>query len=614
VSPYKPLDIEPEAFGDPNDLMVQQYVAQLTSQQNMEFARNRLRCQLLESYLNYTPTEQPGGLEQAGEDAVTDALLSGMGLLFPDTYTMPGSQRKLTGCFYESPINLLVDPDARKMDFGHAKWVARRHLDPVWEVERRFNLPKGSLKNKAYIESNSAQASWRASDTGRSDRRQGNTFDQIEWYEIWSIGGVGDRLAGADESLRKAFDQYVGDYAYLAIAGGVVPWPLNCPPDKFRSAGVKDIQERFRWPVPYWMDRRWPFAACEFYRNADNSWPIAPMAPGLGELSFLNFLITRLASHVWESTKQYVGCVESQRAKIEKLLKAGEDLAVFGVPDMQKNIRNLVDFLQYPNLNTDIWATATTLMEIFDKRVGLTEIWYAIAPTQSRSATDVQAKQEKAAIRPDYMAKRVEKFMGDAAAMEKLCAYWNKGGVRGQDIRPLVGTVGAGLWDQLFADADPEVVAREMLCSVASGSAKKRNRAQELTSLNQIYQPISQQFVQGASITTDTRPLNALNKKLFDAMDIDSGGLEMGPWAPPPQPPDPAVQQEAAMEQQRHQMELTQEAESHDQDLRLKEEEADQDLQIEAEKAEQSMYLAAEKAKLDARLARMKAQAKPQVA
>ena len=629
VNPYRPVQIEPEAFGDPNDPMVQQYVAQITGQQNHEHARNRLRCRLLESYLNYTPQEQPGGLEQAGEDAVTDALLSGLGILFPDSYTMPGSDRRLTGSFYESPVNLLIDPDSRKMDFGKAKWVARRHLDPVWEVERRFNLPKDSLKDKAYIESHAAQASRQASDLGNLDRQRGLTFDQIEWYEIWSIGGVGDRLAGADESLRKAFDKYVGDYAYICVAAGGVPWPLNCPPNKFRQASVENIQERFRWPVPYWMDQRWPFATCQFYRHPDRSWPIAPLSPGLGELTFLNFLITRLANHVWQSTKQFVAVVESAREEIEKLLKRGEDLAVFGIPDMQKNINNLVSFLQYPDLSTDIWATATSVMELFDKRVGLSEIMYAmnVGGVASRTATDVQAKQEKASIRPDHMAKKVEQFMCEAAAMEKLCAFWSKGGVRGQDIQPLLGSVGAGLWDQLFADADPEVVAREMLCTVVSGSAKKRNRSTELAGINQLYQPVSQQLGQYAATTTDTGPLNALNRKLFDALDVDGEGLDMGPMAPPPQQPDPAIEQEAAMEQQRHEQEMAQGQEKHDQEIDLKqaelslkeaeaamgmeiqEDESELEMEIKEEEADQAMRLAEMKAKLDARLARMKAAA-----
>lgn len=608
VHPNRPVELEPEVFGDPNDPMVQQIFQQAETQQESEFARNRVRCRLLETYLNYTPTEQPGGLEQAAEDAITDALISGLGFLFPAPFTMPGSNRVLTGCFYESPRNVLYDPDARKPDFGHAKWVARRHLDPIWEIERRFKLKKGALKGHAYIESNSAIASRQASDLGNLDRSRGYTFDQIEWYEIWSIGGVGSRLAGADESLRTAFDRHVGDYAYLAVTAGGVPWPLNSPPAEFRAATVEDIQQRFRWPVPFWQDRRWPFAALEFYRHPDNAYPIAPLAPGLGELTLLNFLITRLATHVWQSTKQFVAVAESALKQIEAVLREGKDLAVFGIPDMQKNINNLVSFLQYPNLSTDIYSVIANTMEMFDKRTGLTELWYSMNPggAASRTARDVQAKQEKASIRPDHMAKKVEQWLTQVSAMEKLCAFWGDGrrpGVRGQDIQPLLGSVGAGLWDQLFANADPEVIAREMYCTVVAGTAKKRNHQTELAAVNQIYAPLSQQLGEYAQLTGDSEPLNALNNKLFEVLQYDGNDLKMGPWAPPQaeqQGPDP----EQVREDEKHQQDLTHEQEKHDQKMDIEDEEADQSLDIEADAAAQDLRLEEAKGKLQARLAR----------
>ena len=66
----------------------------------MEYAVENVRNQLYESWLNYTPGEQPGGgLAQHSAMAITEGLITGRGVLWVDWYKMPGSKRKLTGCF-----------------------------------------------------------------------------------------------------------------------------------------------------------------------------------------------------------------------------------------------------------------------------------------------------------------------------------------------------------------------------------------------------------------------------------------------------------------------------------------------------------------------------------
>lgn len=592
VNPYDPIMLEPEAFGDP--MLYQALVAQ----QQQEYAANRMRCDVLERYLNYTPQEQPeGGLRQAAEDGITEALVTGMGLLWPESYRMPGSDRTLTGCFYDTNENLVVDPDSRRMDFGKAKWVARRHVQPYWEVERRFNLPEGSLKKKAQHQSSEARASEETRQLKNRDRQRRYTFDAIEWWEVFSIGGIGGRLSGMDPNLRVRFDEVVGDYAYLAIASSV-EWPLNCPSDVFETATVDEIRQRFQWPVPYWQDRRWPFAQLAFYRNPDEAWPISPLAPGLGELMLLNLIFSRMACQVYEGTRLFIALAESHKEELEKALRnSRKDIVTFGVHDKRLPIDKLVSFLQYPGIHLDLWKMASALMELFDKRVGLTELWYATSPTQSRTAADIQAKQEKAAIRPDHMAQKVEQWLSEVGAMEKLCAYWS--GVRGQDVLPLVGTVGAQVWDGLFADADPEIIAREMQCEVVAGTAKKRNQQLELANIGQLYAPLSQMLTAYATATGDTRPLNTLNTKAFEAMNFDGQGLEMGPWMPPPPPPgsDPeelAAEAEEMRKQESHEAELERKDEAHDMAMA---------------QGAQKLRLEAAKAALQKRLARIKGKA-----
>lgn len=646
VKPYDPLEFGPEVLGDPNDPNVQQYYQQLMQTQQSEHSRAKVRCDLVQKYLNYTPREQPvGGLKTAAEDAITEALVKGRGVLWPNYYSMPGSDRVLTGCFFDSVDNLLIDPDAHSLE--DAKWVARRRVEPIWAVERKFNLKKDQLKGFASYESADAQANRATVEHGNYKRQKGETFDLITYYEIWSKGGVGTRLTGVAEGLGKTFDKYCGDFCYIAVAPNV-PWPLNAPAQSFTTASPEDVQKKFKWPIEFWRDGRWPMACLDFYRHPNKPWPIALLAPAMGELTFLNFMIAHLTSRIWSSQRTFIGVAQSMLSKVEEQYNNGSDLAVFGIPDVVgRNIKDIVQFLEHPDVPKDAWAIFAAVMEMFDKRTGLTEIMYGlnVGGKVSRTATDVQAKTEKASIRPDYMAGKVEEFLTEVSAMEKLAAHRR---VRGKDVSPLLGKVGAQLWDQLFTATDPEIVAREMLCTVEAGSVRKPNFARDMHNIQQIYGPMSQQFVAYAQISQNPEPLNELNRLFCQSLQKPSTGLQMGAWAPPPPPPgtpDPQ-QQEMQMKQQEAEMDMQikqQEAQmkqqeaaqgmqveqqksmlsllgqrtgvqadqtKHTQEIRQAEEEHDQDMEFNEETHQQDMRHEQMKATLQSRLARIQATAK----
>jgi hypothetical protein len=69
--------------------MLYQQFQQENAQRGPSMTRS---ARLLEMYLNYTPTEQPGGgLATHASDAITEALVKGRGCLWPRPYFMPGS-------------------------------------------------------------------------------------------------------------------------------------------------------------------------------------------------------------------------------------------------------------------------------------------------------------------------------------------------------------------------------------------------------------------------------------------------------------------------------------------------------------------------------------------
>ncbi len=556
VRPPDPFRFGPELFGQGEEAeMVYQQAA---AEQQQRQAMLRAGCDVLERYLRYTPEEQPnGGLLQASENAVIEALVKGRGVLWQEPFTMPGSTTTLTGSFYDTVDRLLIDPDSESPNFGEAHWIAKICIEPHWKAERARGLPYGSLRNKGNLESAEAQGARRGNPRGAAERGKGTTFDLVRYYKIWSIGGIGARLTGTKLQMQEAFEEVVGDYAYIEVAPGV-PYPLNLHPSQLAEATDEEVREAFSWPIPYWKDQRWPCSLLDFYRQPNCSWPISPLRPGLGELVALNIIMSHLTHHVYQNSRTLVAVLKSAQKDVEAALKSGEDMSVFGIPEILKDIDHLIKFVQGPPVNYDVWRIVEHLFNLFDKRVGLSDLLYGMNPgAASRTAPDAETKREALSVRPDYLASKVEAWQTDTARNEKLCAYFS--GVSGESLRPLLGDVGAWVFDQAFANAEEEVVLREMSCSIRQGSARKPNRQRDAENLKEVYQPFSIQLGQYAQVTGDTGPLNELNRKLGEAMEIDMTGLEMGPLVPPEQeesPPDPA--QEARAEKIRQDIEAEQ--------------------------------------------------------
>jgi len=593
VRPYEPLQFGPELFGIPSQppqppppeaqqdpmamyqyqTAAQQYQAamgqyqQRMQQEGLDASRNTKRCELMERYLSFTPREQPdGGLEEAARRGITEALVKGRGLLWAETYANPGSSTKLTGCFYGSVDELLIDPDAISHHFGEARWIARRHRHPAWMVEKKFGLKHGALKGKGTIESSDARGANSAKVNTETARNEGKTFDLMEYWEIWSIGGVGTRLTGVTYSLSQSFDEVVGDYAYIVVAGGV-SYPLNAPPasalddpaQSFESVGDDEVAAMFAWPVPYWKDRRWPVVMLDFYVIPHNeqkprrsAWPQPPLGPAIAELSALNIIISGLVNAVHEGSRTYAAMAKSMAEDFGKMFDEDGPFGKISIPDSMMQgatggIESLIHFFRAPDQSKDILMVIQMLLNLVEKRTGLSEILYSrnSGGAASRSATDAASKSEKASVRPEDMANRVAKWLSEGAEIEKICAYWS--GPKGRDLVPFFGRTGAELWDQLIANEEPEVVFYGMRCTVEASDVRKPNKERDAQNMGQLYPPLSQTFM-GAQ---QMGPLNALHKLMFKAIDQ--------PWSdsllmqPPPQPPGPSPQE---IEQQKLQGEM----------------------------------------------------------
>ena len=149
----------------------------------------------MESWLNYTPREMPGGgLEKHAQRAITEALVKGRGVLWAEPYQKAASDKMLTGLFYDSVDNLFLDPDATKLE--DVRWIAQRCVEHYRDVEERFGLPRNSLKGKASLESMWAEGEKDRSEEAAMYQANGTGKDLVLYYKVYSKSGLGVEFVG----------------------------------------------------------------------------------------------------------------------------------------------------------------------------------------------------------------------------------------------------------------------------------------------------------------------------------------------------------------------------------------------------------------------------------
>ena len=537
VEPKRPCDLPPEIF--PGGVESQEY-QQYQQVYQQEIGTDKAIASLLGKWLNYTPHEQPGGgLVEDSQLATIDALLEGRGCLWSELYTMPGSKRLLTGSFRDDPRNLLTDPDYNDMHRG--KWIARRKVMPTWEAERRYGLKRGALSEKASLESHWNYGESAGSASSGMYRASGLSNDMIVVWEIWSKMGPGCRKTQVPELIKDHLESVVGDYCHIAVSPNV-PYPLNMPTEDMKEASDDEVREAFAWPIPMWQDSRWPVNCLDLYPDTKSSWPIPPLAPGLGELKFLNAMVPWAANRIWSSSRDFWAVAQGHLNHLEQYLKEGDDQCVIPVKGGD-DVRKLIQIMQQPETRVDVWRIIDMVSDLFDKRVGLTDFMYGKADTQDRSAETTRSRMSMIGIRPDYMRMRAKKWQSHVASSE---AFLARIFISGAELVDLLGMVGASLWDQLVASTDIEKVMRQFSYTVSASSIQRPDRDKKAENAQQMMQIVGPIADGHATLTGDPTVLNLLLKKLGRSIDFDLEDVEFGPRVPQP----PSEEEQQAMQQQ----------------------------------------------------------------
>lgn len=525
VEPRRLPELPPELFVNPMDPMAGQQLMLLGQVQQQDALRRAGASALMGTVLNYLPGEQDAKAHM--RLGIDEALLKGMGVWWTEEYQPPGYQGKLVGTFWQSCDDLVWDPDGESWLDGGIQWVARRCVHPVWEVERDYPHLAGKLKGN--LESIRSQGETVEYDDAQWQRQRGESNDLLCYWKVYSKMGAGARLTGVSPELKGTMEE-LGDYCYLVVADGVEE-PLNLPVELALTGQVEQIVAAVQWPIPFWIDGGWPCSVLGFHWSPDNPYPISPLRPGLGELKFLNWAMSYLAGKVKTTSRDFIALLKQAESTFKKQIQQGEDLTVLEFDgESHQSVAELVQFLQHPPMNKDLYSVIEAVATQFDKRVGLSDLMYGIVETQDRSATMSSVRASSAQIRPDDMATITDAVMTEIAGKEAFAAYWL---LEGRDVAPIVGQVNAMLWDQLVRAQPPEQIAREYDYRIEAGSARRPNKDTKIAQMNQALQTLGPVLSQVAG-AGQVGPWNALASDWANANDLDPTPYMIQPMLPPP--------------------------------------------------------------------------------
>jgi hypothetical protein len=531
VAPRKSYIPPMEYFGDPNDPYTQQAFLQFQMMAQQERVRDKVRADLFQTYLNYTPQET--GLRDEFRLAVDESLIKGMTTLWTEVSVMP-SGLQVVGSYFDSIDNLILDPDAKRLE--ECMWIARRCVHPTWEVEREYGYAPGSIRGN--IESVGHLAGTQGDAAENYRRALGSSSDLLCYWKVWSKMGVGGRLKNVMDGMpdyRRVLDES-GDYCFLALCDNL-PHPLNVPKEVLDSADPQAIAQATQWPIPFWLDRGgWPMTPIIFHPVPNRLWPMAHLKPALGELKFINWVYSFLTGKIRTACRDILVMAKSMADEAKKAIKHGPDYSVIEMEQIHMDIDKVVKFIQHPGFNAEIYRVLEHMIELFDKRTGLTEIVYGESANQLRSAAEANVKQANASIRPDDMAQTVEDAATVVARKEMAAARWVLGP---DDVMPVLGSFGAFLWQQEVMSTKPEELFHSFECRVEAGSTKRPNKQREAESLNNAMNNLFPSLYSYAQATGDVKPVNALMGDWTGSIGLDGEKYLLHPLPPPQAPAGP---------------------------------------------------------------------------
>lgn len=557
VSPTEQVEIDPRLMGlDENDPAQVAQVQMELQQEAYAAALKQTTAAMNEHYLNWA--QVMGKKKLHSRRGIGEAIVKGLGVLWTEMYEPRGAGVRFPVSRFVSCDDIQKDPDAEYAE--DVQWLARRCVHPLNIVARKYGIPEEELKG--HLQSYESQSTKRGKKEAKSGQK-GQSYDLLTYWEVYSKNGFGHRLRGVTDKRPEMDLDWLGDFCYLAVAKDI-PYPLNLPSWTL-AEGEDAIFQRAQWPIPFYLDdgagNGWPTSELHFADKMNCVWPLSLMKPALGEIRFVNWCMSFLADKVAQSATTYIAVAKAAGMEIQNQLVSG--LAPFTQIEISdilgKSVADVVSFLQAPNFSSDIWTMVAQVLELIDKRTGLTELMYGLSRRQMRSATEANVREQNLSVRPDDMSERTDDWYSHAALKEIAAIYW--AGER-QDVEGVLGPRGAQLFEQIQMNGEFEKIVKDYAYRVVSGSAKKPDKVskqESLTQIGQVVMPMLQFFAQSGN----PGPWNAYVSDLAEAMDVKADAYLVQP--PPPQEGPSPEEVQAQMEQQKAELDMA----AKQQDMRL---------------------------------------------
>jgi len=302
------------------------------------------------------------------------------------------------------------------------------------------------------------------------------------------------------------------------------------PPTMFMNA---------QWPIPFWAEPNgWPFTLLGWHGKPGYSWPISLIRPGIGELRFINWAMSFLATRIATSSQTLIGVSKAADPDLKaKILEKNE--GGFKIVEISeaigRSVNDVLSVFNMPGVTSDMWNIIAEVTALFDRRVGLTELIYGMSRASFRSAAEAAVKSEQISVRPDDYANTLEDALSEVARKEALLARWL---IYPQDVAPILGNLAAQAWAMHVQSEDPEAIVREYSYRVEAGSMRKPNiatRTENMNNFMQVMMPVAQGMLQAGQPDL----FNGLMAAWGKVNQMDVSGFVVPPPPPPPQPPGP---------------------------------------------------------------------------
>lgn len=540
--------VTPRIFDMPDELVMQlQSIGAAVPTQPMmrqaEVLQLIAKSKLMNHYLNVTPREL--NLKDHARLSVTEALIKGMGVLWVEAFPSTDGAN-LFGLAHDSIDFFNADPDSTLL--GNAGWIMRERTEPIYQVERKFGLPPGTIVERGDIKLTSGEdaTGLKMATEEPSSEAEGSsiTCDTITYYEVWSRIGFGTNLKGAvsgaefDEATQQAIEGF-GDYVYLAIPSksSGYPYPLNLPADLVENPPSPEanaaIMSRIQWPVPTYHDRSnpWPCVVLGFHPVPNKIWCHSHVTPVMGIQKAIDWIFSFMIGRIRITSRAFIVVPTDVEEEIKERILKGRDLELLEIelqhPGTQQK---LVEFLKMPEVNGELWNLLMMLKKEFEDGTGVTELNLAGRTShQMRSAKEAAVRQEMLSVRPDDMANLVENWMAAGARLEiaaaaALSSPLDVARVFGESdpmptpqemlaIDPMLPMEQSGFATQLWTNLiSPQPLTRlfsEMEFTVESNSARKPNIDEMISNVDESAQILLPAFLQEYSQSGSPQQINA---------------------------------------------------------------------------------------------------------